>query len=149
MQGCDLAETRNGNPMSTNLTSESLAVRDIRELRHVADILLTSADQSRSMLVEQLGLKRYIFNTLGSVAHNPATGCRLLWSDNAELVSNVEVPLGEYLFQKAQASPRCIAGRDGRAARYRIHGGTQVTSLAPRSGVEPACWQTGTRHGGL
>lgn len=78
------------------------SIRDIRRLRQTADFLVSNADQHRAMLVECMGLKRYVFNALGRIAHRSATGYRLLWPDRVETVDGEDVSLGEYLLAQAQ-----------------------------------------------
>lgn len=94
--------------MSSILSSQpsSIGVRDVRKLRQVADDLLDIADQRRAMLIEQLGLKRYIFNTLGKAAHCPANNTQLVWPDGTEQVEGNGAKLGDYLFAQAQAEQR-------------------------------------------
>jgi hypothetical protein len=81
-------------------------VRGIRWLRQTADFLSSDADQRRAMLIQQLGLKRYIFNVLGQAAHHPSAGCLLLWPDAVERVDDTGANLGEYLYARAQKEQR-------------------------------------------
>jgi hypothetical protein len=94
--------------VSSILSSQpsSIGVRDVRKLRQVADDLLDIADQRRAMLIEQLGLKRYIFNTLGKAAHRTADGAQLVWPDGTEQVENNGAKLGDYLCARARKEQR-------------------------------------------
>jgi hypothetical protein len=96
---------------------KSVSIRNIRQLRQTADFLADNADQLRIVLVEELGLKRYVFNALGSVAHQPAAGSRLVWSDSVEIVDGADVSLGEFVFVRSQEEhdlPQAILTGDGR-----------------------------------
>ena len=77
-------------------------VGGIRWLRQTADYLSSNADQRRAALIRQLGPKRYIFNSLGQAAHLPASGIRLVWSNDVELIDGAREKLGEYLYTKYQ-----------------------------------------------
>jgi len=85
---------------------QPLGVRDVRNLRRAADTLVDTADQHRSALIRQLGLKRYIFNALGKAAHRPAHDARLVWPEGTEPVDGRSVKLGEYLYTRAQKERR-------------------------------------------
>ena len=82
--------------------SSSVSVRDIRQLRQTADFLENIADLHRAALIEQLGLKRYIYNALGKAAHQSANGAQLVWSKGTETVRGNSVKLGEHLYAIAQ-----------------------------------------------
>ena len=85
---------------------QPLGVRDVRNLRQAADTLVDTADQHRSALIRQLGLKRYIFNALGKAAHWQADGARLVWPEGTEPVDGRSGKLGEYLYTRAQKERR-------------------------------------------
>jgi hypothetical protein len=84
----------------------SLNVHDIREMRKAADTLASTANWHRAVLIDQLGLKRYIFNVLGQAAHHSSAGCLLLWPDAVERVDDTGANLGEYLYARAQKEQR-------------------------------------------
>jgi hypothetical protein len=86
--------------MVQSIDSKMASVKDIRYLRRAADTLEDTADQRRAALIQQLGPKRYIFNSLGQAAHLPASGSRLVWSDGVELIDGIREKLGEYLYSK-------------------------------------------------
>ena len=88
-------------PNGRRVGNKSLGVHDVRNLRRAADTLADTADQHRAALIDRLGLKRYIFNALGSVAHQPASGCEIVWPDGVEHVNGVRAKLGDYLYAKA------------------------------------------------
>ena len=84
-------------------STKPVSVQSIRQLRQAADALSTNADQQRQRLIEQIGLKRYIFNSLGAVAREPATNCQLLWPEGPEQVNDGDgIPVGDYVFRKAE-----------------------------------------------
>lgn len=85
---------------------EPLGVRDVRNLRQAADTLADTADQHRSALIRQLGLRRYIFNALGKAAHLPANDARLVWPEGSESVDGSDARLGDYLYTRAQREHR-------------------------------------------
>ena len=85
----------------------SVGVRGIREMRQMADRISNDADRQRAVLIDQLGLKRYIFNALGEAAHLPADDVRLVWpKDVVELVEGDGAKLGEYLYLRARREQR-------------------------------------------
>lgn len=86
---------------NTTNNTEGISVRNIRHLRQTADFLANNADQHRAMLIEQLGLKRYIFNALGRVAHQIADGSQLIWPEGVEQVEGNSAKLGDYLYHRA------------------------------------------------
>ena len=86
-----------------NLETDTMKIKDIRQLRWVADLLADNADRCRETLIAQLGLKRYIFNALGKAAHHPASGAQLVWLDGTESIDGSSAKLGDYLFTRAQA----------------------------------------------
>jgi hypothetical protein len=93
------------------LTTNPEGVRGIRWLRQTADFLSSNADQRRAMLIEQLGLKRYIFNTLGKAAHCLASDTQLVWPDGTEMVDGNGAKLGDYLYARAKKErdlPRAV-----------------------------------------
>jgi hypothetical protein len=97
-------QARNEKPLG-------VGVRDVRNLRQAADTLADTADQHRAALIDRLGLKRYIFNALGSAAHRTADGARLVWPDGTEQVEGNGAKLGDYLYTRAQLGhdlPRAV-----------------------------------------
>jgi hypothetical protein len=82
--------------------SLKVTIKDIRRLRKTADFLANNADQHRIVLIRHLGLKRYIFNTLGRIAHRPTTDCLLLWPEAIEQAEDTSISLGEYIYARAQ-----------------------------------------------
>jgi len=93
-------------PDKTTNISETISVRDIRQMRQTADLLANSADLHRTALIEHLGLKRYIFNALGRAAHRSTAGVQLVWSTGAETIGQNSAKLGDYLYARAQAEQR-------------------------------------------
>ena len=83
-----------------------LGVCKVRKLREAADTLDDTADQHRAALIDQLGLKRYIFNALGSAAHRIADGAQLVWPDGTEQIEGSGTKLGEYLHKRAREEQR-------------------------------------------
>jgi len=67
---------------------------------------MDTADQHRSALIQQLGLKRYIFNALGEAAHRPAHDAQLIFPEGTEPIDGDGAKLGEYLYGKAQKEQR-------------------------------------------
>jgi hypothetical protein len=88
------------------LTTKPEGVLGVRWLRQTADYLSSNADQHRVALIEQLGLKRYIFNALGSAAHRSADGAQLVWPDGIEQIEESGAKLGEYLHERAREEQR-------------------------------------------
>jgi hypothetical protein len=84
------------------LTTKPEGVLGVRWLRQTADYLSSNADQHRAALIDQLGLKRYIFNALGKAAHQTADGAQLVWPDGTEQVEGNSAKLGDYLYARAQ-----------------------------------------------
>ncbi len=80
-----------------------MKIKDIRQLRWVADLLADNADRCRETLIAQLGPKRYIFNALGKAAHRPARDVQLVWPDGIESIDGTSAKLGDYLFTQMQA----------------------------------------------
>lgn len=88
------------------MTTKPEGVLGVRWLRQMADYLSHNAEQHRAALIEQLGLKRYIFNALGSAAHRTADGAQLVWPDGTEQVEGSGAKLGEYLYERAREEQR-------------------------------------------
>jgi hypothetical protein len=85
---------------------KSLRISDVRNLRQAADTLVDTADQHRAILIDQLGLKRYIFNALGQAAHCLADDSQLVWPEGKESIDGDGAKLGDYLFARTQAEQR-------------------------------------------
>jgi hypothetical protein len=86
-------------------------VHAVRNLRKAADTLLDTADQHRTAVIDQLGLKRYIFNALGKAAHSTADGVQLVWPNSSEQIKGNGTKLGDYLYARAQQGhdlPRAV-----------------------------------------
>jgi len=80
-------------------------------LRQTADFLADNADQHRAVLIDQLGLKRYIFNALGKAAHRTTEDAQLVWPDGTEQIEGNGAKLGDYLYTRAQQGhdlPRAV-----------------------------------------
>lgn len=89
-------------PSKRSSDSDAVRIKDIRQLRQTADFLADNADQHRAALIDQLGLKRYIFNALGKAAHRTADGAQLVWPAGTEQVEGNGAKLGAYLYARAQ-----------------------------------------------
>jgi hypothetical protein len=96
---------------SKHSADPDVRIKNIRQLRQTADFLADNADQHRAVLIDRLGLKRYIFNALGSAAHRPANNAQLVWPDGTEQVEANGARLGDYLYARAQREhdlPRAV-----------------------------------------
>jgi hypothetical protein len=81
----------------------------------MAEYLMGDADQKRETLIERTGMRHYVFNILGKAAHRPASGWRLVWLDDVEVVEDVEAKLADHVLSRAQEKglPRAVFGGNG------------------------------------
>ena len=93
---------------SSTLSSDadSVRIKDVRKLRQTADFLTRDADRHRAVLIDRLGMKRYIFNALGRAAHHPADEVELVWPEGRERVERGGIKVGHYLHRRARTERR-------------------------------------------
>lgn len=74
-------------------------LHQIRELGQTALRLSDIACQQREVLLESIGVRRYLRQMLGREAHRPAENLSIVWQDSTEVVDGGagEVTLVDYL----------------------------------------------------